>query len=104
MREEFLLHRSARRTTFTHLVSFGVLSLAIVGLTAWPATAQERVSLNRSSEGLYVMQGGPLNGDRVDLGGRYQAFAYATKDSEGNVHVECLDEHPHDTSQEEAAE
>jgi len=104
MREEVMLCRNARRTGFAYIVSLGAVSLAIVGLTAWPTAAQERGSLNRSSEGLYEIQGGPLNGDRVDLEGRYKAFAYATRDSEGNVHVECLDEHPHDSSQEEAAE
>jgi hypothetical protein len=104
MREEVMLCRNARRTGFAYFISLSAVSVAIVGLTAWPAAAQERASFNRSSEGLYEIQGGPLNGDRVDLEGRYKAFAYATRDAEGNVHVECLDEHPHDVSQEEAAE
>jgi hypothetical protein len=79
---------------------FNVLPAAAVGFVltvagATAAAAQERADLNRSSEGLYEIQGGPIEGDKVDLQGRFNSFLYATKDADGNLHVGCQDEHPH---------
>jgi hypothetical protein len=66
------------------------------------AEAQDRAGLNRSTDGLYEVQGGPVEGDRVDLQGRFQSFLVVTKDADGNLEIGCQDEHPHESHAEHA--
>lgn len=91
---------STQRRLFRRVVLFNflpaaaaVFALGIASVNV--AEAQERADLNRSTDGLYEIQGGPVEGDRVDLQGRFQSFLYVTKDADGNLEIGCKDEHPH---------